>query len=70
MACKDYPRIKLTHANLKQPVTIMVDNIDFYFYSENQKATVVAMSGQNMFPAIETAEQIDQLVDQLLKEEI
>lgn len=59
-----YKRIALNHANLKVPLKLLQGTIAGYHISETTKTTHVYTTA-GIFPAVETPEQIDALIDQL-----
>lgn len=52
--------IKLTHANLNQPIYVIKMLIAGYYYSPANKCTHVVMNGGAVFPAQESVETITQ----------
>jgi hypothetical protein len=62
---RDYQRIYLTHANLKQRLHLIVGTIAGYHHSEKSAATHVYTIG-GIFPATETPAEIDQLIEQAI----
>ena len=63
----NYKRIYLTHANLKKVVHLILGQICFYYWSDENKCThVFTIAG--IFPAIESPKEIDVLIDKTLTE--
>lgn len=62
---RDFPRIVLTHANTLRKVHLLAKNVDFFTRSEKDKCTHVFFQGQNIFPAVETEDEINKLFDTL-----
>jgi hypothetical protein len=54
--------IKLTHANLKQPMYLAATLIAGFYESPGNRCTHVVASGGAVFPATETPDQIRQLL--------
>ena len=59
---KDYRTIILTNADTRVKVTVMCDNIDFFYWREESQCSFIFFSGQNGFTAQESPEQIQQLL--------
>lgn len=57
-----YARVLLTHATLNTKIHLVLSSIAGYHYSEKLKCTYVYCTGQNIFPAVESCEQIDQII--------
>lgn len=54
--------VKLTHANLKQPLYVAKGLIAGFYYSEGHKCTHVVASGGAVFPALETVDAIQKIL--------
>lgn len=65
-----YDTITLTHANHKTPVTVVARSIDFWWWSEASKATHVFCAGSNVFPALESPEQVEKQIKSLKEENV
>lgn len=61
--------IKLTHANLLKPVYVSPVLIFAFYHSEANKCTHVLASGGAIFPALESEEEIQTLLNKKGKEE-
>jgi enterochelin esterase-like enzyme len=59
-----YSRILLTHATLNKKIHLVLSSIAGYHHSDKLNCTYVYCTGQNIFPATETCEQIDSLIDE------
>lgn len=63
-----FKKLKLTHANLNKPVHLILGTVCGYHHSDATACTHV-YTPAGVFPAKETVEQIDGLIDQLTKGE-
>lgn len=54
--------IKLTHANLKRTLYVAGNLVAGFYYSEANQCTHVVASGGAIFPALESAEEIQKLL--------
>jgi hypothetical protein len=54
--------IKLTHATLNVPLTLVSSNIFGAYYSEGIKATLVLSTGTTVVPVKESVKQVEELI--------
>ena len=62
-----YETIQLTHAGRKNTVYVIKDQIAFWNYSEEAAVTYVFCGGQNVFPALESPEEIEKILNTVIK---
>lgn len=69
MTDNKYARIKLTHAIIEgNPVVhVILGSVAGYHHSPKLNCTYVYCMGQNVFPAKESCEEIDRLIDEASK---
>lgn len=67
MSMTAYKKLKLTHATLGRPVHIILGTVAGYHWSETTGSTHV-YTPAGVFPAKESVEEIDGLIDQLTKQ--
>lgn len=63
-----FKKLKLTHANLNRPVHLVLGTVCGYHWSDTSACTHV-YTPAGIFPAKESVEQIDALIEQLTKGE-
>ncbi len=63
-----YETIKLHHANLNKEVTLYVNNLCFWHWSDKSEATHVYFAGQVIFPAKEKPDEITAKLKELSNE--
>lgn len=68
-----YKKLKLTHANLQRPVHIVLGTISAYHDHKNDNGArmyTAVYTTAGIFPAEESIEQIDELINRLTKGEV
>lgn len=66
-----YKKLRLSHANLKRPVHLILGTVSGYHdhkSPEGIRLYTVVYTTAGMFPAEETIEEIDRLIDDITKE--
>jgi len=61
-----FSKVYLTHANLNQRLHLILGTIAGYHWSDNSKSTHV-YTPAGVFPAKETPEEIDSLIEEITK---
>lgn len=63
-----FKKLHLTHANLNKKLHLILGTVCGYHWSDNSKSTHV-YTPAGVFPAKETPEEIDRLIDEVTKGE-
>ena len=59
------PLLEVTHALLKQPISVMATQLFSFYYSESQKATILLSIGQTAIPVLESPDEIKMRLSRL-----
>ena len=63
-----FKRVKLNHANLNREISIVLGTIAAWHWSEASKSTHIYTTG-GIFPAKETPDQVDRIIEEATKGE-